>query len=240
MKRTPLARKPARRKPLKPRICKAPLCSETFVPVNGLQQTCSRVECALELVRHRQAKQERAEAKKAAMQARREHAEAKERVKPLPKLRSEAAEAIHKLVRELDLGAGFDCITCNGRKAITDPIRGGAYDAGHFHSRGSNPGFLAFSPLNIHAQCKACNASGGHTRQEYRDGLLRRYGPALVDFLDGAHPTQHYRAEDYRRMRDEARATLKFHNQLRREGDVICPILFRQELLRAEIARRAG
>lgn len=225
-------------KALKPKTCRAKTCRRTFEPRNSMQKVCSP-RCAHEVAREAVERKRRQAEKRAAMERRREQADARERLKTRPKLLEEAQEAVNRLVRELDRGWGFHCITCNGEKEISDPIRGGAFDAGHYLGTGANPGPIRFSALNIHLQCKACNTSGGHTRQQYREGLLARYGAEMVRWLDGPHDDDRLDRDGLRRIRDEARSTLKHHRMLRKEGKAVCPYQFRRELLEAEMAREA-
>jgi hypothetical protein len=201
------------------RTCKARGCRVRFTPRNSLQQACS-LDCAMSVSRERAAKAE----KRAAMQRRRQQADDRERVKTRRQLMSEATAAVHRLVRELD--EGWPCITCDRLVVDDDLITGSRWHAGHYRSRGSAPE-LRFDARNIHRQCAACNRPGGHTAAEYRDGLLRRYGIAMVEWLDGPHPVLRLSADDLRRVRDEARSTAKWHRQLRREGQAVDAIAYR-------------
>jgi len=199
-----------------------------FTPRNTLQQACS-MECALSVSREREAKA----AKREAMQRRRKQADDRERVKTRSQLMSEATTAVHRLVRELD--DGRPCITCGRLVVDDDLITGSRWHAGHYRSRGSTPE-LRFDVRNIHRQCAGCNRPGGHTAADYREGLLRRYGPAMVEWLDGPHPVLTLSADDLRRVREEARATAKWHRQLRREGQAVDAVAFRLSLMEVEDA----
>ena len=70
---------------------------------------------------------------------------------------------------------------------------GGAWDAGHFLSRGSHPE-LRFDETNVHKQCKGCNGGGGKfshkartVGKQYEANLPARIGQAAFDRLMGPH-----------------------------------------------------
>lgn len=77
-------------------------------------------------------------------------------------------------------------------------------DAGHYLSRGSSIE-LAFDERNVNAQAKSCNRPGGTTRAQFRDGMVERYGSAVVDELEGPHKLEQLRHDDLRAIRDKYR-----------------------------------
>jgi len=94
-------------------------------------------------------------------------------------------EAAKALCRVLD--SGKDCISCGTRRDVQ-------YAAGHYKSAGAHPG-LALDLRNIHRQCnRYCNCglsgniSGTKTTAGYAAGLISRYGPELLDWLEIYHP----------------------------------------------------
>jgi hypothetical protein len=61
------------------------------------------------------------------------------------------------------------------------------YDAGHYISRGACPE-LRFELTNIHRQCSVrCNGFKSGNRAEYDKYILKRYGQAHFDWLNGPH-----------------------------------------------------
>lgn len=103
------------------------------------------------------------------------------------------------------------CISC-GRydHEINDAfICGGKWDAGHYLSKG---GFeeLRFEPLNIHKQCKSCNAGSSKyarkdktVRDEYRVRLINKIGIKQVEWLEGPHDPKRLRAADYKLIHEK-------------------------------------
>lgn len=87
-------------------------------------------------------------------------------------LLKDAAKIVHERVRERD--ACRRCISCNGWHKL---------EAGHFYKAGSYSG-LRFNALNIHGQCVSCNSHKSGNENEYRSGLIGRYGQWIVDELD--------------------------------------------------------
>jgi hypothetical protein len=76
------------------------------------------------------------------------------------------------------LDKGKPCISCG------KPDQGGRLrNAGHFKSRGANS-VLCYDLKNIHGQCTQCNLYQSGNIEGYRQGLLERYGSAIVDYLD--------------------------------------------------------
>ena len=86
---------------------------------------------------------------------------------------------------------------------------GGAVDAGHYLSRAVIQS--AFVEMNINAQRKSCNRPGGDRRQvQARND--RAVWPGSRRGAGTDTTPRRYRAEDYRRIRDEYRAKLKALN----------------------------
>lgn len=129
------------------------------------------------------AKAERAEAKKARAAAKVERAETKKRLRELRPLReflAEAQAAFNAWVRARD--EGLPCISC-GELHPPELGPGGAWDAGHFLSRGAHPE-KRFMEDNVHRQCKVCNGGSAKSpakaltvSQRYAIELQRRIGP---------------------------------------------------------------
>nr|WP_315249281.1 recombination protein NinG [uncultured Duganella sp.] len=82
------------------------------------------------------------------------------------------------------------CICC-GRRASSVSLTGGAWDAGHYLSRGSHP-HLRFDERNVFAQLKGCNRPGGTTAASFRAGVIARIGLAAVEALEADQDSRHY------------------------------------------------
>ena len=170
---------------------------------------CS-VECLAEQTKvKRIAAQEKKERKR--------HAEAKERVKRPSDLRKEAQRSFNAFIRYRDKDQ--PCISCDrpiseieGRDGWKS---GGAWDAGHYMEVGSHEE-LRFNEDNCHRQCKSDNAGAGKYIKKkrsvddlYRKKLVERIGIERVEALENYNEPKRYRAEDYRRIRDEYKQKLK-------------------------------
>ena len=68
------------------------------------------------------------------------------------------------------------CISCGKVCNVSE------MDGGHFISRAKT--MTAFSPLNVHAQCKYCNQHLSGNLAEYRKGLITKVGIEAVEFLE--------------------------------------------------------
>ncbi|OEZ91486.1 recombination protein NinG [Duganella phyllosphaerae] len=86
------------------------------------------------------------------------------------------------------------CIDC-GKHASGDALTGGAYDAGHYLSRGSHP-HLRFDERNVFKQLKGCNRPGGTTAASFRAGVVARIGLAAVEALEADQESKHYTVDD--------------------------------------------
>lgn len=157
-----------------------------------MQSVCGRT-CALKKVRRD--KSEEVKATRAA----------KESAKRLGTLRAEAQAEFNAYIRERDRQAGYGCICCGAPLEWDSTAPGGKVDAGHYISRGSAPE-LAFDERNVNAQRKSCNRPGGATRIEFRQGMVLRWGIAVVEELEGPHSLPQLRHDDYRQIRDTYRA----------------------------------
>ena len=68
------------------------------------------------------------------------------------------------------------CISCGKVCNVSE------MDGGHFISRAKTA--VAFSPLNVHAQCKYCNQHLSGNLAEYRKRLIEKIGVESVEFLE--------------------------------------------------------
>lgn len=177
-------------------------CGNKFERVRPLQPTCLNFECQLSYARKIAEKS----AINRAKEEKREFAKKKEKIKRTSDIKREAQAAFNAWVRFRDSQAGHPCICCG--KPFEPSRPGGSIDAGHYLSRGSHPN-LAFDERNVHAQRKNCNRPGGTTAAAFRIGMIARIGLEAVEALEEDTEPKRYRADDYRRIRDEYRERLR-------------------------------
>lgn len=163
--------------------CKVRTCRAEFVPLRPFEDWCSP-ECGEVMAMAKIAKQKESTAK----------AERKDRQEKLAKFKRKAdhvadcQKAFNAWVRFRDR---FEpCIDC-GKHASGDSLTGGAYDAGHYLSRGSHP-HLRFDERNVFKQLKGCNRPGGTTAASFRAGVVARIGLAAVEALEADQEPKHY------------------------------------------------
>lgn len=79
----------------------------------------------------------------------------------------------------------FQCISCGKIKPIEQA------DAGHYVNRQYMS--LRYNEKNVNAQCRYCNRFCEGNIQDYRNGLIKKYGEQAVLMLEfQKHLTQHY------------------------------------------------
>jgi hypothetical protein len=133
------------------------------------------------------------EAKEARRQSRRKKVEYYER--DAGKQRELTQKACNKLVATLD--RDLPCISCGRPRAI-----GKRRNASHLKSVGSNS-FLRYSLLNIHDACMPCNQYKSGNIEGYKKGLVERYGPAMLEYLETAPRVREWSCEELIAMRAE-------------------------------------
>ena len=117
---------------------------------------------------------------------------------------NEAQHAFNRYIRLRD--ADRPCICCGvplGGVAV-----GGYFDCGHYRSIGSAPQ-LRFDPDNAHGQTKKCNRYGAGRAVDYRLGLIRRKGLAVVERLEADQSSPKWDIPELKAIRDEYRALAK-------------------------------
>jgi len=163
--------------------------------------------CGLEQARKKREK----ETTKAKAQDRKETREKLEKLKKRSEWLAEAKIAIQRFRRLEELSKGRGCISCLRTQEEVQGTEGwkpgGAWDGGHFMSKGARPE-LALEPLNIWLQCKSCNAGGGkYARKGYtvnanfEKNLAELEGQELVDWLKGPHELKHYTPEQLKEIK---------------------------------------
>lgn len=128
----------------------------------------------------------------------------REAIKTIPKLIAEAQHAFNAFIRARD--AGKPCICCG--EALGEGDIGGAYDCGHYRSRGS-ASHLRFDERNAHAQRKQCNRYGGGRAVDYRIGLIGRIGLEAVEALEADNTPRKWLREDLIAIKATYKAKLK-------------------------------
>lgn len=108
--------------------------------------------------------------------------------------------AFNSMIRELD--KDLPCICC-GKPPHSYPL-----SAGHYKTVAACPE-LRFDAVNCHGQAMSCN-SGLHKYkkgesetviQGFRKGIIRRYGPEMLEYLDRHHPPKKYTCEELIELR---------------------------------------
>lgn len=192
---TKIATKAARAKKCKVRTCRA-----EFVPDQPFVEWCSP-DCGAALAMAKIEKQRQAVAK----------ADRKDTQQKLEKFKRKAdhvadcQKAFNAWVRFRDRDR--PCICC-GRRAGAGSLTGGAWDAGHYLSRGSHP-HLRFDERNVFAQLKGCNRPGGTTAASFRAGVIARIGLAAVEALEADNEPRHYTVDQLIEMTAHYRKLLK-------------------------------
>ena len=186
------------------RRCKA--CRAEFISMLPMARACS-IECALELAAAGRVKRE----KVAATADRRDTRAKLEKLKTHGEWLREAKVAVQRFRRLDELAKGSGCISCGRSQAEVqggDGWRpGGAWDGGHFFSKGSRPE-LALEPLNIWLQCKSCNGgSSKYARKGYtvaasfRAAVIERIGLEAFEAMESDHTPRHYSIDELREIK---------------------------------------
>lgn len=193
-----------------------PVCRKAFRPQRMGQKVCSP-PCAPKYVRMREEAKREREERRAALEARKERREKLKQFRSLNEWKSIAQSAFNAYIRARD--EGLPCISCG---VVNPPQRyGGAWDAGHYRSRGAAPE-LRYEELNVHKQCKTCNSAEKHNsakaetvRTMYRRGLIERIGLEAVEWLEGPHQPKHYTAADLEQIAKTYRAKTRELQKMR-------------------------
>jgi hypothetical protein len=182
------------------RLCKAKLekgaiprvCND-FCRDAAIGQAIAKVTAAKKRAAARAKNVVEREAKEARRESRRKKVEYYER--DAGKQRELTQKACNKLVATLD--RDLPCISCGRPRAI-----GKRRNASHLKSVGSNS-FLRYSLLNIHDACMPCNQYKSGNIEGYKKGLVERYGPAMLEYLETAPRVREWSCEELIAMRAE-------------------------------------
>ena len=196
LKRTPFK---ATNKPTKCKVCRC-----EFVRKLSGQKVCG-AQCAGALAVSTREKEARIEAKRIAAADRANTSARKEALKSITELIAETQVVFNQFIRARD--AGLPCICC-GKLPKSESITGGAWDAGHYRSRGS-AGHLRFNEDNCHAQLKNCNRYGAGRAVDYRIGLIARIGIERVEALESNNAIHKWTATELRAIKATYKQKLK-------------------------------
>jgi hypothetical protein len=177
----------------KPRPKRCRHCKGQFMPARPLQVACSPV-CGLAIARSKREKDERA-----ADRVKREA------MKRLPELIAETQRTFNAYIRARD--EGRDCICCPGVPLGGSAV-GGGFDCGHYRSVGS-ASHLRFDERNAHGQRKQCNRYGAGRAVDYRIGLIRRRGLAVVEALEADNTPHKWTRDELRALKATYAAKLR-------------------------------
>lgn len=193
------------------KTCHVPGCSVRFESRRPFEVWCSPEHGAL-IARQRV---EKARAKAAKVDRASTRA-ALEKLKTRSDWLREAKQEVQRFRRLEELALGSPCMSCQRTQAEVEGAEGwkpgGAWDGGHFLSKGARPE-LALEPLNIWLQCKSCNAGSskyarkGYTVNEnFERNLVARIGQAAVDALRADHRPRQHTIDDLKAIKAEYRA----------------------------------
>ena len=168
------------------KVCKTP-----FEPYNSLAVACS-ASCALIHGKAETAKK----AAKVKKESRQWVKVQKERLKSKGDHTREAQQAFNAFIRARD--AHLHCISCGTYTA-------GQFHAGHYRTTKAAPE-LRFDESNVNKQCAQCNNFDSGNITEYRISLIKRFGQAEVDRLEGPSEPKLYRADDLKEIKAKYRA----------------------------------
>lgn len=106
----------------------------------------------------------------------------KMKVKPeksLQALKKDLDDAFNAFIRKRDTLSGyvFRCISCGDFKLINQ------MNAGHYFSAGHNEA-IRWNEFNVNGQCIHCNKFLHGNEKGYREGMLKKYGPKVLEDLE--------------------------------------------------------
>lgn len=173
-------------------------CRVKFTPARAGAKVCSPA-CAVALVELVKAKTARkfARAQRAADKL------ALDAYKTIPKLKAEAQIDFNRYIRARD--EGQPCICCDGLPIGSEALTGGAWDAGHFRSRGSAD-HLRYDENNCFRQLKSCNQWGA---TDMRGGVVKRIGLEACEAVESDQSLVKWTREMLEAIKTKYRAKFK-------------------------------
>lgn len=187
----------------KPKTCAQ--CGASFLPMRTGQKVCS-VDCARLQGREDNQKNKLKKALKEKRASSKRVREYREKNKSMTVHRNEAQRAFNHYIRVRDFGK--PCISCG--KEMQWHHQGGkgsGIDAGHYRSRGAAR-HLSFNVFNCAAQCYTCNRFLSGNVNNFRIGLIARFGKHIVDKIENNNLSLRPTKEYYQRVKEvfESRA----------------------------------
>ena len=184
---------------------KCAVCRETFEPRQAFQTWCGIAHGVIIAAQ----KLAKAKTAKAAIERKADKVQ-RDKLKTRGQWLAEAKKAAQQFRRLEELARGYGCMSCGRTQEEVNAEAwkpGGAWDGGHFLSKGARPE-LALEPLNIWLQCKSCNAgSSKYARKGYtvnasfRLNLIERIGLAAVEALESDHAPKHYTTDEIKAIK---------------------------------------
>jgi hypothetical protein len=175
------AREPERRlmlpTPNTPKTCIC--CGREFLPQYSSMQVACGLRCAKTV-----AKRER-EAKE--VKEREELKARKDAAKKVGDIEEECRRIVQKIARLRDKDEG--CISCD-KPAGWD----GQWHGSHYRAHGGCSS-LQFHLWNINKACWICNKIYSGRRDQYQVGIVQRYGPERLEWLDNQPKSRKYSRE---------------------------------------------
>lgn len=154
-------------------------CSKLFTPIYTNMQVACSLRCAASFakkVRLAKEKQERAQTK-----------ERKDKLKSISQVEEECRQIVQKIARLRDRNQG--CISCD-KPANWD----GQWHGSHYRSHGGCSS-LQFHLWNINRACWICNKLYSGRVDQYKVGIVQRYGQERLDWLDNQPKSRKYDRE---------------------------------------------
>ncbi len=195
MIRTALPRTaPTTERKVRTRKCAVKACRKPFEP-RSMTHKCCGAACAADFAMSERVRKERSERQEGLrkLMRRADHI-------------AEAQKAFNAWVRARD--AALPCICCGKFATGGESLTGGAYDAGHYLSRGSHP-HLRFDERNVFKQRKGCNRPGGTTAASFRLGVIARIGLAAVEALEADQVQRKWTVEELIAIKAHYKAKFK-------------------------------
>lgn len=160
------------------RKCK--ICRCSYTPMNSMTKVCSGA-CALALVRQDQDKAFNTETRRR-----------KKAAETTGDGRKKVTGVFNKFIRLRDWEK--PCVSCGRHHK-------GQYHAGHYIAVGMGGGHpLQFCERNVFKQCAPCNRKQSGHLLAYRRELVRRYGEAEAEWLEGPHAPTNYTIDDLKAL----------------------------------------
>lgn len=170
---------------------KCKVCRKPSEPFNTLHNYCS-IDCQLKWLNTKTGK-------KTVNKTRRKiHKEKLATVRGFSHWAKVTQTVVNKYVRLRDIDK--PCISCGKYDHDLKETPRGKWDAGHYKTVGARSQ-LRFNTKNINKQCVRCNGYQGGDISGQKTGIVKRFGQARLDWLDGHHESKDYSIEDLAKMR---------------------------------------